>query len=87
MIGDRNDLQAVGIARGERRDLVLFGDGPRIGTVDCGESMLEIAGRAAVVRLLDGRPIGCAARAASHLTWNGRALAAAGTGIEAALIE
>ena len=47
VIGDRNDLQAVSIARGERRDLVLFGDGPRIGTVDCGESMLEIAGRAA----------------------------------------
>ena len=87
VIGDRADLQAVSIARGERRDLVLFGDGPRIGTVDCGESMLEIAGRAAVIRLLDGRPVGCAARAASHLTWNGRALAAAGPGIEAALIE
>ena len=82
MIGERNDLQAVSIARGERRDLVVFGDGTRIGTVDCGQSMLEIAGPAAVVRLRDGRPIGCAAHAASHLAWNGRTLAAAGPGIE-----
>ena len=87
VIGGRNDLQAVSIARGERRDLVVFGDGPQIGTVDCGESMLEIAGPAAVVRLRDGRPIGCAARAASHLAWNGRTLAAAGPGIKAVLIE
>ena len=52
-----------------------------------GQAHYRIAGRAAAIRLLDGRPIGCAARAASHLTWNGRALGAAGPGIEAALIE
>ena len=87
VIGDRNDLQAVSIARGERRDLVLFGDSPDIGTVDCGRSVLEIAGRAAVVRLRDGRPAGCAALAASRLTWNGHTLAAGAPGIQAATIE
>ena len=67
--------------------MVLFGDGPQIGTVEWGESVLEIAGRAAVVRLRDGRPIGCAALAASHLTWNGRTLAAGAAGLQAALIR
>ena len=91
-IGDRDDLQAVSITRGDRRDLVLFGDVPpigtvEVGTVDCGQSVLEIAGRAAVVRLRDGRPAGCAALAASRLTWNGHTLAAGAPGIQAAAIE
>ena len=84
-IGDRNDLQAVSVTRGDRRDLILFGDGPRIGTVSCDESVLEVGGRAAVVRLRVHGPLGCAALASTGVAWNGRTLCDNAPGLQAAL--
>lgn len=86
-IGDRNDLQAVSVTRGERRDLILFGDAPPIGTVSCGESVLEAGGRAAVVRLRGSEPIGCAALASTGMAWNGRTLSGSAPGLQAALVS
>ena len=86
-IGDRNGLQAVSVTRGERRDLILFGDGPRIGTVSCDGSVLEVGGRAAVVRLRGGEPLGCAALASTDVSWNRRMLCGGAPGLQATLIS
>ena len=84
-IADRNDLQAVSVTRGDRRDLILFGDGRRIGTVSCDDSVLEVDGRAAVVRLRGGEPLGWAALASTGVAWNGQTLSGSAPGLQAAL--